>query len=304
MTLQLRDDGTFSLVQLTDLHWKNGEATDLATRRTIETVLDAERPDLVVLTGDILAGGGCKDPARGLHEVLAPIVERGLSWAGVFGNHDDEGSLDRRALLDVMMRIPGCLSRPGPEDVPGVGNFHLEIAGPNGKLAWTLYFLDSNAYAKPPLEGYAWVDAGQIAHLKATASSLTARHGPRPALAFFHIPTPEWDEVWRTQVCYGVKHERVCAPPLNSGLFAAMVDIGDVLGAFVGHDHVNDYIGTLHGVALGYGRATGHSTYGREGMPRGARVFRLHPSKRHFDTWLRLETGERVDPQPAHQPEG
>lgn len=30
---------------------------------------------------------------------------------------------------------------------------------------------------------------------------------------------------------------------MNSGLFAAFLEAGDVMGAFVGHDHVNDFEG-------------------------------------------------------------
>lgn len=35
--------------------------------------------------------------------------------------------------------------------------------------------------------------------------------------------------------------EPVCDPQLNSGLFNAMLECGDVMGVFCGHDHNNDY---------------------------------------------------------------
>ena len=90
-------------------------------------------------------------------------------------------------------------------------------------------------------------------------------------------------------------------PALNSGFFAALVEAGDVMGAFCGHDHVNDYEGELFGVRLAYGRATGFAEYGREGFPRGARVIRLYEGRRRFDTWVRLEGGRPGDP-PEHRP--
>ena len=40
-------------------------------------------------------------------------------------------------------------------------------------------------------------------------------------------------------------------------MFANMLECGDVMGVFAGHDHVNDYIATLYNIALGYGRASG-----------------------------------------------
>ncbi|MER3474625.1 MAG: metallophosphoesterase, partial [Armatimonadota bacterium] len=73
-------------------------------------------------------------------------------------------------------------------------------------------------------------------------------------LAFFHIPLPEYDEVWRTQVCYGQKHEEVCAPKINTGFFAALHKVGEVIGTFVGHEHSNDFWGNLYGIRLCYGR--------------------------------------------------
>ena len=83
-----------------------------------------------------------------------------------------------------------------------------------------------------------------------------------------------------------------CAPALNSGFFAALVEEGDVLGTFVGHDHVNDFEGALHGIRLCYGRATGFSPYGLEGFLRGARWRpRLREGERTFETSLRLEDG-------------
>lgn len=110
--------------------------------------------------------------------------------------------------------------------------------------------------------------------------------------------------MWDYHPCHGVKYEPVCGPVINTGLFAALVDAGDVMSVFVGHEHVNDFHGELLGIRMGYGRGTGYGTYGREGFPRGARVFRLHEGERHFDTWLRLDDGSVITVQPLHEPRG
>jgi hypothetical protein len=83
-----------------------------------------------------------------------------------------------------------------------------------------------------------------------------------------------------------------------------MHEAGDVMGTFVGHDHVNDFTGNLYGIRLAYGRATGYNTYGRAGMARGARVIRLTKGVHAFRTWLRLEGGDIITEQPLHEPEG
>ena len=39
------------------------------------------------------------------------------------------------------------------------------------------------------------------------------------------------------------KGEEVVLSKINSGLFTAMLEAGDVMGVFAGHDHDNDYVG-------------------------------------------------------------
>ncbi|WP_310190154.1 hypothetical protein [Bacillus sp. 3255] len=96
-----------------------------------------------------------------------------------------------------------------------------------------------------------------------------------PVLAFFHIPLPEYKEVWVLGNCRGNKFEEICCAKIKSGLFSVMLERGDVVGTFVGHDCINDYCGDLHGIQLCYGRATGFNTYGKDGFQRGDRIIRL-----------------------------
>ncbi len=80
----------------------------------------------------------------------------------------------------------------------------------------------------------------------------------------------EYIEVWDRETCYGQKNERVACAKVNSGFFTAMVEEGDVMGVFVGHDHTNDYWGSLHGIRLCYGRVTSDNAGGKvkRGAPR------------------------------------
>ncbi len=304
--LRFREDGTFTIVQFTDMHWHNGEPEDQRTRALIARTLDAEEPDLVALTGDIIAGSGCDDPAHSYLDAVAPIEERGVPWAATFGNHDDEGSVDRDGLMAAQMSCAHCLSEPGPEEVSGVGNYALPVLSAGvSRAGAVLYFIDTNSYAETDVGGYGWVRRDQIAWwLGAAQKAHENAIDDAPALAFFHIPLPEYDEAWDLHPCHGVKYEAVCPPRINTGLFAAFHEFGDVVGTFVGHDHVNDYVGELHGIRLCYGRGSGFNTYGRDGFPRGARVIRLTEGRREFETWMRLEDDVKVEEQPLHEPCG
>ena len=114
--LKFRDDGTFTIVQFTDIHWHNGEPEDIKSRALMGLVVEKEAPDLVALTGDILSGSGCKDPRKSFRQVVEAFEERQVPWAAVFGNHDDEGGVSRAELMEVQTLYALSVSEPGPDD--------------------------------------------------------------------------------------------------------------------------------------------------------------------------------------------
>ena len=115
---------------------------------------------------------------------------------------------------------------------------------------------------------------------------------PLPALAFFHIGLPEYKHLQVPERMYGHLGENGGFPKINSGMFSAMIESGDVMGVFVGHDHDNDYIGQEYGIALAYGRVSGHDAYGD--LERGARIIELYEGKRQFDTWIATPSGKSL----------
>lgn len=297
--LNFRADDSFVIVQFTDLHWQNGEAEDLLTRRLMELVLGAEQPDLVVFTGDVIDSQHCLDPRASFRQAVACVEAAQIPWAAVFGNHDSEANVTRSDLMQIQRDHAYCVATASAPTVSGVGNYVLPVYAhgvepAEADVAAALYCFDSGSYAPlPTVGGYDWIRRDQIAWYAAESARLSERnHGMlRPALAFFHIPLPEYNEAWHRDDCVGHKLEDVCCPRVNTGLFSAFVEAGDVMGTFVGHDHVNDFSATLHDVRLCYGRATGFHTYGRDGFQRGARVIQLKRGQRNFATWLRLEDG-------------
>lgn len=307
--LSYRQDGTFTIVQFTDLHWKTGTDADQNTRKLMELALDTENPDLVVFTGDVIYTGhntDCENPVQAFNDAVAAVEERSIPWAVVFGNHDTESLITRKELMQLILSHQHTVTEAGPKEIYGEGNYTIELIDSKGKPSFNLYFLDSGSTS--PLEHvpyYNWVRRDQLNWLAGESARLNpADHAEKvPALAFFHIPVQEYQQMWDTQVCYGNKFEPVCSAPVNSGLFTTLLEMGDVVGTFCGHDHVNDYHGSLYGIRLCYGRATGINTYGRDGFLRGARVIRLTEGEKDFATWLRLEDGTAVTEQPIHQPE-
>lgn len=67
-----------------------------------------------------------------------------------------------------------------------------------------------------------------------------------PALAYFHIPLPEFSNLEPGHIT-GVKQEGISSADINSGFLTTLLEAGDVKAAFVGHDHLNDFCGDVHG---------------------------------------------------------
>lgn len=293
-SVKFRPDGTFKIVQFTDIHWNNDSAESCAlSAANLRNALETEKPGLVVFTGDVVTG-----PAEaGWKAVTSLVAEAGVPFAVTLGNHDDEADWSRNQIFDFLSAVPGFLGSKGPEEVYGVGNYILNLkSNASDETKSILWFLDSNAYSEnKTISDYGWIRFDQIAWYREKSSRLTALNNgnPLPSLAFFHIPLPEYDEVIGQEGTLGLAEEPVCSPQINTGMLAAFIEMGDVMGTFVGHDHDNNYIGVHKGIALAYGQSSGYETYGSIG--RGARVIVLTEGKHGFNTWIRKIDGVSLE---------
>jgi len=106
--LRVKEDGKFKIVQISDIHMVTGvgvckdaidahgkplpeSGADPLTVSFLGGILDVEKPDLVILTGDQLHHD-ILDSQSTLFKVVAPLIDRSIPYAAVFGNHDDEGT--------------------------------------------------------------------------------------------------------------------------------------------------------------------------------------------------------------------
>ena len=301
-TLKFNEDKLFKILQFTDVHYDSTEPEDFETSALMRKLLDEENPDFVFLTGDISTG---RENVRYLKDALAPITERNLPFALIFGNHDAEYGESHDKLLAELSSIPNCMTSNDTSAGFGKSNFVLPIQDEQGNHPWLLFGLDSNMYNENKLlKGYDYIRREQIEWYMSQHRLWKEKEGNLSSLVFFHIALPEYNDVWDYCSCYGEKQEAVCCPYQNSGMFSAMLEIGMTKGVFVGHDHVNDYWGELYGIRLCYGRATGYNTYGHEGFLRGARVIILHSDNTEsFDTYVRLSDGTVITDPTKHEPE-
>ena len=263
---RVRKDGKFKILQVSDAHLATGTGkcrdaigegnapstnceADTRTLDFIETVLDDEKPDLVVLSGDQVEGPQAPDTQSVIFKFAAPLIERSIPYAAIFGNHDDEGSvaLSRSAQMSLLQTLPLSLSQPGPNNVDGVGNYYIEVLAPSPSQhsALTLYLVDTHGLTpdEKHYKGYDWIKQSQIDWFRSTSQGLKKAHGKYSHIhldmAFIHIPLPEYAERG-LMVAGGQWKEGVTAPSFNSHFYDALAEEG-VVAVGCGHDHVNDY---------------------------------------------------------------
>lgn len=295
------NQGKFKILQFTDIHFSEDNELDHQTLRLMEQLIREETPDFIILTGDTVYG-----PKNDLHitKALEPILNSDIPWSITLGNHDTEEGVDDEALFEIISNLPNCMSCNADASIHGMGNHYNTVKNMHGETRWILFGIDSGNYNHlPEIGGYDYVKPDQINWFRNVIHDFEGEGKPFSALVFMHIPLQEYNEVWNTQTCYGEKREEVCCSGINSGFFANMLEAGHTKGVFVGHDHINDYMGSLHGITLGYGRATGYHTYGQEGYERGARIIVLEEDNTEtFETYLRLADGRVIREPVKHEP--
>ncbi len=286
---QFRKDHTFKIAQFTDIHWNNNSANCAKTIETIQQVLATEKPDIAIITGDLVT----EDPAKeGWLAVSKIFIDAKIPWAVTLGNHDGEHGISRDNIYKMLESLPYFVGSKGSE-MYGSGNYTIPVMASNKKkVVSVIYCMDSNDYPKDKKIGhYDWIHFDQIDWYRKTSDKFTLSNNkmPIPSVMFFHIPLIEFNDIIGKKTTIGVKNEEVASAEINSGLFASMVEKGDIMGVFVGHDHDDNYIGIDHDICLAYGQVTGADAYGK--LERGSRIIELHEGKFSFDSWIRTKSG-------------
>lgn len=140
--LQFHNSGKFRVLQLADI--QDGPKVAADTIKLIEASLDAARPDVVIFSGNQIAGYDTayaqtfrkrrwaanwnhvrpqnpekaaadlehtRDLVRAtISQFIQPLVDRGIPWAVTYGNHDFQCGLSVAAIDAIYREFPGCLN--------------------------------------------------------------------------------------------------------------------------------------------------------------------------------------------------
>jgi len=251
----------------------------------IENVLEAGKPDLVIFTGDIIDGrpfsemGANEDSfIENMTELISPLVSSGIPWTFLPGNHDDDNSPWNREDLLKLFALPGCLTKDAK-----TFNFTFTVGvteSPSPESSVRIWALDSGGNNPDPKVMYDTFP-NEIVHSYRQLSTDGSLEESALGLAYFHIPLPEYAglnpvnghnglfeaalmggkvpfpfnyEPFTSLVRWLGKDRVVGSSKLNSGLFTAMKETGNILATFCGHDHHSDAVFQRNGIYLCYGR--------------------------------------------------
>ena len=304
-------DDDFKITQITDVHIGGGMLSvkkDNMALNAVAAMITAEKPDLVVVTGDVAfpvpySAGTLNNKKSAM--LFADMMEKlGVYWCIAFGNHDTEAySYYSRATMGSFYQsnnYPHCLFLSGPSSVSGSGNYVINVKNSKGKITQSLFMMDSHSYTDRDYLGIYWkydcIHEDQVEWYKNTVKELTEDNGGEAvkSLAFFHIPPIEMMEAYNEYKDAGFKdtdnvkynygvigegNEAICCSKYNYGIFDAFRENG-TQGVFVGHDHLNTLSVDYKGVRLTYGYSIDYLAYSginKFGLQRGCTNITVHP---------------------------
>ena len=225
--LTVNDNGTFRILQLTDIHLIDstgpnyGVLTNYTLRdewamECVRTLVEETQPDFIMVTGDsifnvesaTLLVDISTDNEKTFKKFAKFIDSFDIPWGFVFGNHDEEGLLKdqmkgdkeatKKELSSFLLsdEIENCLYADGPDDINGVGNYIINVENEDGTLNNALVMFDSGSYLGIEEHLYECVHDDQLKWYEKAIKHLRFRYKENDikSIVFQHIPFKEYRE--------------------------------------------------------------------------------------------------------------
>ncbi len=318
-TLRFDENGEFKILHLSDC--QDNYPLEERMMTYIDYVLKTYKPDLVVLGGDNSIGPK-ETKEQEIQQLCEPFVRNKVYFTLVFGNHDHEQGVDKETLLSYFQKFGGeyCLAYDAVPELHGTATHNLPVySSDSDKVKFNVWLMDTGSYVYEDNDeskkrlGYDTVNPDQIEWYKSVSESLEKQEGAKvPSMVFQHMVVGEIYEAMFPSVAFslspltekynnGKNYPIVCPdtsvfkghlfePPspgyYNHGQYDAMLERGDVLAVYSGHDHLNTYEVNYKGIKIINTPGASYHAYGNQ-FVRGSRLITVkedEPEK--FDTKL------------------
>lgn len=295
-TFEMKGD-SFTVLNLTDpqLNECHYDPTDpgydhsyAVLDRTVRTLIDRVKPDLITITGDI----SMTDQPKAYPAFADYMDAFGIPWCVVWGNHDQQDVVERINFVYKILPYYRSLNHFFHEDGdPAMGNGNYIIAiQKDGKPVHALFMFDShNCVWLPDDEGvkhfyYDKLNELQIDWYKEQATALKTQ-GCNHTSMLMHIPMHAYEdavaaafkpgidttkitleesygtECWNPgyEDSYGVKYEDgpIACYPYDDGVLDTILEVGTTENVISGHVHTDNFVIPYKGVRMAFGTKTG-----------------------------------------------
>lgn len=296
-SLSMEEGEDFKILVMADIQLQSNPVKDRLAIKLIRDLVEKTEPDFIMTVGDNTTSIFSDNRAKLVVKTLSSF---GIPWGVVLGNHDGEGRADRVWHGNRYEEAYNSLFDSGPSNIHGIGNYGVNIKSPAGDIIYSLLMMDSNRYREyPDGKDYDFIYYDQIQWYEWMVNGVEKSQGnPVPSMAFFHIPLPEFSlavEAFKEdrldEGSFGGVREGVFCPPVNSGLFNSMKELGSTTHIFNGHDHVNSLSVDWQGIRMTYVLKTGPASYSDKDLQGGTLVTiksgSYHVELEHVDMYKR-----------------
>lgn len=224
----------------------------------------------MVLNGDLINGDTTweHNSTHYIDQIVAPIIQRNLTWASTYGNHDHSYYMDGDDILKREQMWTGARTQKMVDtETSGTTNYYLlvysaDCSDDSCSPTLVLYFFDSRGgFYREGVAQENWVDTSVVTWFNETKASLFKKYNKMiPSLAFVHVPInatwaiqteaepkPHYQPGINDEPAVAQQGEGWCS---NNSLYEtcdyggqdvpfmeALVSTTGLMGLFYGHDH-------------------------------------------------------------------
>ncbi|KAI0766316.1 Metallo-dependent phosphatase [Irpex lacteus] len=328
--ITFRSDGTFKLTVFSDLHYGEnawdtwGPEQDVHSSNLMKTVLADEKPDFVVLNGDLITGENTfkENSTVYIDEIVNNLNEAQIPFSSTYGNHDNNPNITHMAEFLREKQVSPRLSytRILPSGgIYGPGNYWVPVYARASDFApaLVLWAFDSRAGNTAGQNSTAvpdWVDDSVASWIEQETKLMDSVWGPpndkRAAVAFVHIPPHAIQQVWEN--LNNTLNPGLNADALGQGSTQATgqssslgndqpfwdslnANVKNLHAVISGHDHGDEWCARepTKNVIFCFDKHSGYGGYSSPGWDHGVRNILFTSSSPHDGplSWIRLENG-------------
>lgn len=209
-TFSVNETGDFTVLQFSDTHLISGSTKkDSKTLENLRAQIESVRPDLVVISGDMIEGNNQNpkyNKKAALETVGALFEDLGQYWAYVPGNNDGEMAGTSEDVASFLAQYAHCVLADA-DNLTGATQYVIDLKDSAGKTVHSLVFLDS--LARDADNQYDFMKADQVEWARQILAARKAENPTAKCSFFFHMNTPNFAESGKNGTPYSADYTPV-----------------------------------------------------------------------------------------------